>query len=179
MAWPRLSPYAIDDLPQNATELITDWQALLRPMSSLRALASQMLGRSTLLSGHQVEWFMTDRHVDVSSVDRNLLLEAAHDPELVELFEHCKGSLVDERFPSNDPMHTIALNRMVQPLDSETVLIDRAVSIVLGIAANDAITAGLGYRSREVAMACARRLLEAQDEGGTGGGTARTDHPTP
>jgi len=64
-------------VPLNATVLITDWQALIDPLSLLRAFALHDV------AGSGGDWHMTDRTVEVDAVDRMPLLQAVSDPEIV------------------------------------------------------------------------------------------------
>jgi hypothetical protein len=93
-------PNKIEAVPQNATELITDWEANVRPEYLIESFAPELLSANDREAIN--DWYITDRTVEVDTIDRRLLLSLASNPEIAAAFEASPGYVWNPRIAGFD-----------------------------------------------------------------------------
>jgi hypothetical protein len=139
VAWPNSGRPRIDEIPQNATSLITDWQARFEPARLLRHWAPELLGSSV---EHVADWRLTDRFVEVDAVNRQLLFEVACDTAIAEVFERSAAVLHDPVLAAmmdRDEYNEFIARRVAGMVGQNTddvrlLLASAAIPILLGMA---------------------------------------------
>lgn len=159
----------VNDVPVNATVLITDWQAGFDPVSAITGFARELLA-----GPHEKNWRVTDRTVEVEAVDRGVLLAVASDPEVAAAFETSTGELTNENLVRagidleftaesywRKPIRQLAYS---EPVDGR-YLRDEAIPLVLGIAVIGTGHPGVTYSAEQVFLAHHRRRDADREEG--------------
>jgi hypothetical protein len=108
---------------------------MLDPKQALRSEAGVL--------GEELEWRVTDRFM-VPTFTTLQLLQGAVDDALLEAFHTSRGTLV---FPDDWSRPNIALQNLVT---AEHALANRALPVLLGLVVVSAMSAELGYASRQM-----------------------------
>ena len=108
------------------------------------------------------DWQVTDRIVEVDSVDRVLLRRAASDEEIAEVFEGATGLLLNPAIEEEGrvgPYEPQPLRDLVQPEGGEasTRLGSSAIPVLLGAAIIGTVRPGITYQAQTVYIAQRRR----------------------
>jgi hypothetical protein len=162
VAWPDSTLNQLESVPLNATCLITDWQARFEPEILLRGFLRELL--------RSADWRITDRVVEVESVDRELLVRCANDEEVATAFEESTGLLRQPRLEEFQPAETAygasALRLLVQPdaHDFSTRVSTDGIPVLLGAAIISVMNPGITYHAQEAYIADRRRAVARRGE---------------
>jgi hypothetical protein len=150
-----------DSVPANATELITDWEAHFEGLRLLRLFAAEEV--------RSADWLITDRVVEVDSIDTHLLREAASDHDIATIFGASTGYLRNPRVPNDgaDDDRTTYARRISSLVQSESelgrpLLATPAIPILLGLIIIATVSPGVTYRAQEVWLEQNRQAPRSQ-----------------
>ena len=156
------------DIPQNATVLVMDWESNFNPIHLLSRFAPQVLGQS-----ENADWEITDRIVEADTINRALLRKAAKDPEIVEAFQRCGGTLLNpsvKDIPIAPPgyVQTPIRELLSKDYDHETdveMVGTTGIPVLLGIIIEATVAPGVTYNAQDVWVR-AHRPREPEGPGG-------------